>query len=146
MHPPARVDTHQGKLSAQALSGVEVCASSQRMEGSRRKRRLFFKPLSRGRHRCMRAFVRAHNTELRVSVDGGIGVRLQICTDLQLFILEWQMEAGLSALFNAAHSVTKKKISKCCVDSLWWPLTGSYIHVLEPRRLLARLPFFFEQS
>lgn len=68
-------------------------------------------------------------------------MRLQICTDLQLFILESQMEAGLSALFNAAHSVTKKKISKCCVDSLWWPLTASYIHVLEPRRLLARLPF-----
>lgn len=73
MHPPAGVDTHQGKLSARALSGVEVCASSRRMEGSRRKRRLFFKPLSRGRHRCVRAFVRAHNAERRVSVDGGIG-------------------------------------------------------------------------
>lgn len=146
MHPPARVDTHQGKLSAQALSGVEVCASSQRMEGGRRKRRLFFKPLSRGRHRCVRAFVRAHNTELRVSVDGGIGVRLQICTDLQLFILEWQMEAGLSALFNAAHSVTKKKniemlrgFIMVAINSLIYSRAGA----ASP---LGSFAFFFEQS
>lgn len=78
------------------------------MEGSRRKQRLFFKPLSRGRHRCVRAFVCAHNTELRVSVDGGMGVRLQICTDLQLFILEWQMEAGLCIIQRRAQCNKKK--------------------------------------
>lgn len=80
-----------------------------------------------------------------MSVDGGMGVRLQICTDLQIFILEWQMEAGLSALFNTAHSVTKKNIEMLrgfimvAINSLIYSRAGA----ASP---LGSFAFFFEQS
>lgn len=73
-------------------------------------------------------------------------MRLQICTDLQLFILESQMEAGLSALFNGAHSVTKKKniemlhgFIMVAINSLIYSRAGA----ASP---LGSFAFFFEQS